>query len=114
MFQQSWLIFAILSALAAAFVPIFGKVGMHEVDSNLATAVRSMVMTMLLAGVCTSMGLWSKLSSIHGRALGMIVLSGLAGAVSWLFYFKAMLGHRQAVIKTYPDQSYQPGAFTAF
>jgi bacterial/archaeal transporter family protein len=88
--QQTWLIYALLSALAAAFVGIFGKIGMKEVDSNLATAVRSIVMTVFLACFCLMVGGWSKLNSIHSRALGMIVLSGLAGAVSWLFYFKAI------------------------
>jgi bacterial/archaeal transporter family protein len=88
--QQTWLIYALLSALAAAFVGIFGKIGMKEIDSNLATAVRSVVMTLLLAGFCWATGAWSKANSIHSKALGMIVLSGLAGAISWLFYFKAI------------------------
>ena len=87
---EPWLVYALLSALAAAFVGIFGKVGMKDIDSNLATAVRSIVMTVFLAGFCSMLGLWSKVSTIHGRAMGMIVLSGVAGAVSWLFYFKAI------------------------
>jgi bacterial/archaeal transporter family protein len=90
MFSQSWLVYAILSAVAAAFVGIFGKVGMKEIDSNLATAVRSVIMTVFLAGFCSVLGAWSKFSTIHGKAMGMIALSGLAGAVSWLFYFKAI------------------------
>ena len=90
MFEQRWLLYALLSAAAASLVAIFGKIGMKEVDSNLATAVRSIVMTIFLLGCCTVMGLWSKLSTIHGKAMAMIALSGLAGAVSWLFYFKAV------------------------
>jgi len=86
----SWLLYALLSAAAASLVAIFGKVGMKGVDSTLATAVRSVVMTLFLAGVCTASGLWSKLGTIHGKAIGMIVLSGVAGAVSWLFYFAAI------------------------
>src|SRR5688572_19976418 len=88
--QQQWLIYALLSAAAAALVGIFGKIGMREVDSNLATAVRSVVMTLFLLGVCQFMGLWSKVSSLSGKAMAMIALSGLAGALSWLFYFKAI------------------------
>lgn len=88
--MQSWLVYALLSAGAAALVGIFGKIGMRDVDSNLATAVRSIVMTLFLLGVCQVLGLWSRLSSINGKALGMIVLSGIAGATSWLFYFKAI------------------------
>jgi transporter family protein len=90
MFTQRWLIYALLSAAAAALVGIFGKIGMKDVDSNLATTVRSVVMTIFLLGVCTVTGVWSKVGSLHGKALAMIALSGVAGAVSWLFYFKAI------------------------
>jgi len=89
-----WLLFAILSAVAAAFVGIFGKLGMEKIDSNLATVVRSIVMTLFLLVACTVLGVWTKLPTLHGRAIWMIVLSGVAGAVSWLFYFRAIqLGH---------------------
>jgi len=85
-----WLLFALLSAASAALVGVFAKVGMKEVDSTLATAVRSVVMTVLLVALCTIAGLWGKVGTLHGKAVGMIALSGLAGAVSWLFYFKAI------------------------
>jgi transporter family protein len=88
--QQTWLIYALLSAAAASLVAIFGKLGMKDIDSNLATAVRSVVMTLFLVGFCTAMGLWSKLATLHTKAVTMIVLSGVAGAISWLFYFKAI------------------------
>ena len=85
-----WLVYALLSAVAAAFVGIFGKLGMSEVDSSLATAIRSIVMSLFLVGVCSTIGVWTKLPTLHGRAILMIVLSGIAGAVSWLFYFRAI------------------------
>jgi len=85
-----WLVYALLSALAASFVAIFGKIGMKEVDSNLATTVRSIVMTTFLLAVCSFMGLWSRLSALSPRPILMIILSGLAGALSWLFYFRAI------------------------
>src|SRR3954447_17427779 len=88
--MQPWLLFALLSAAAAALVGIFGKIGMKEVDSSVATAVRSVVMTILLAGFVTFRGLWPKLAGVHGKALVMIALSGAAGAASWLFYFRAV------------------------
>jgi transporter family protein len=47
-------------------------------------------MTILLLGVCQFTGVWSKVNSLGGKAIGMIVLSGLAGALSWLFYFRAI------------------------
>lgn len=88
--QYRWFLYAFLSALSASFIGIFAKIGMAKVDSNLATGVRSLVMTLILLTFCASMGLWSKVGTIDGRALLAIVLSGLAGAISWLFYFKAI------------------------
>lgn len=90
--QSTWLTYAILSAVAAAFVGIFGKVGMKDVDSTLATTLRSVVMTVFLVSVCSVMGFWSRIGSISisSKGLWMIFLSGIAGAVSWLFYFKAI------------------------
>jgi len=85
-----WLLYALLSAVSAAFVGIFGKLGMNEVDANLATAVRSVVMTVLLAAVCQFTGAWEKAHTLHRKAILMIVLSGIAGAISWLFYFRAI------------------------
>ena len=90
MFEQRWLVYAFLSALSASFIAIFGKVGMEGIDSNLATTIRSAIMTAFLLGVCTIMGLWNRLPSLHGKAVGMIALSGIAGAVSWIFYFAAI------------------------
>lgn len=88
--DSRWLVYALLSAAAAALVPIFGKLGMKEADDTLATTVRSVTMTVFLAIVATAVGSWSKVSTLSGKALLMVVLSGLAGATSWLFYFKAI------------------------
>jgi transporter family protein len=85
-----WLVYAILSAVAAAFVGIFGKMGMEAVDSTLATVVRSIIMTLFLVGVGLVMRVWPKMQAVSGKALLAIALSGVAGAVSWLFYFKAI------------------------
>src|SRR4051812_3056362 len=90
MFAQRWLVYAVLSAASAALVGVFGQVGMKGVNSSLATAVRSVAMTSLLLAFCTAAGLWSQLRTIHAKAGVMIGLSGAAGAVSWLFYFKAI------------------------
>lgn len=88
--DRTWLVYAILSALCAAFVGIFGKIGMKGVDPTLATAVRSVIMTIALAGLCSALGVWGKAAGVGGRAWGMIALSGVAGAASWLFYFRAL------------------------
>ena len=90
MLTQSWLLYALLSALCASLVAVFGKAGMKHIDSNLATTIRSIVMTLFLLAVCSALRLWSKLPTLDRKSLAMIVLSGLAGALSWLFYFKAI------------------------
>jgi transporter family protein len=87
---QPWLIYALLSAVAASLIPILGKVGMKGIDSNLATGVRSVAQMVFVVGVCTVMGLWSKLPSFDGKAWLMTALAGIAGGASWLFYFKAI------------------------
>jgi transporter family protein len=85
-----WLLFALLSALAAAFVGIFGKLGMEKVDSSLATILRSIFMTGFLLVFGLAMRLTPKLQALSPKALLAIALSGIAGAASWLFYFKAI------------------------
>lgn len=98
--MPKWLIYALLSAASAAMVGIFGKIGMKDVDSTLATTIRSVVMTVFLLAVTAAMrvggglgGLLGKFQTLQGgggKAIAMIVLSGIAGAVSWLFYFRAI------------------------
>jgi transporter family protein len=89
---MSWLIFAILSAVFAALVSIFGKVGLQNIDANTATAIRAVIMAIFLIGVVTFQGNLGKIPVIIGqkKALLFIVLSGVAGATSWLFYFLAL------------------------
>jgi bacterial/archaeal transporter family protein len=89
---MSWLIFAILSAISAALVSIFGKIGLQNIDANTATAVRSIIMAIFLMVVVTIQGNLSRIPLIFGekKAFLFIVLSGVAGATSWLFYFLAL------------------------
>lgn len=89
---MSWLLFAILSAVSAAFVSIFGKIGLQDIDSNTATAIRAVIMTLFLFGVVTIQGNLGRIPEIIGdkKALLYITLSGAAGATSWLFYFLAL------------------------
>jgi transporter family protein len=83
----SWIILAILSAVFAALVAIFGKVGIASLDTTLATTVRSVVMAVFLVATSLILGKAKLLATIHPRALLFIVLAGIAGALSWLFYF---------------------------
>ncbi|MDR0806267.1 MAG: EamA family transporter [Enterobacteriaceae bacterium] len=87
-----WLIYALLSAITAALVAIFGKIGLQNLDANTATAIRSIVMAVFLVGVVIVQGKLELISSVLAdrKALLFIVLSGIAGALSWLFYFMAI------------------------
>ncbi|MFA5318052.1 MAG: EamA family transporter [Patescibacteria group bacterium] len=87
---MSWIIFALLSAVFAALVAIFGKIGISNIDSTLATTVRSIVMASFLVLVSLALGKFKFWSSIDNKALLFIVLAGISGAFSWLFYFFAL------------------------
>lgn len=90
--MAAWLIYALLSAAAAALVSIFGKIGLQNIDANAATAIRAVIMALFLLGVIAVQGKFGQLGGIFAqkKALSFIVLSGVAGATSWLFYFLAL------------------------
>lgn len=85
-----WIIYSLLSAAFAALVAIFGKIGLAGIDSTLATTVRSFVMAGFLFFVSLALGKFQFLHTIKNKTLLFIVLSGIAGALSWLFYFFAI------------------------
>ena len=87
---MNWIIFGLLSAGFAALVAIFGKIGLKEVDSTIATTVRSVVMAAFLIITSFAIGKVGLLKTINGKVLTYIILSGIAGALSWLFYFYAL------------------------
>jgi transporter family protein len=90
--DYTWLVYALLSAVFAALVAIFGKVGLQGLDSTTATAVRAVVMAVFLIGVVIALGKGNFVGEIAGNsnAMKFIILSGIAGALSWLFYFIAL------------------------
>lgn len=90
--MEPWLIYALLSALSAALVSIFGKVGLKGLDANAATAVRAGIMALFLIGIVAAQGKLIGISEVLAdkKALLFIILSGVAGATSWLFYFLAL------------------------
>jgi len=90
--SYSWLIFAILSAITAALVAIFGKIGLEGIDANTATMIRAGIMFGILVLVIIFTGKINQISTItsNSKALFYIFLSGLAGALSWIFYFIAL------------------------
>jgi transporter family protein len=90
--MRTWLIYALLSAVTASLVAIFGKIGLKDIDANSATAIRAVIMALFLLGVVVVQGKVSQMGDIltQKRAISFIVLSGVAGALSWLFYFLAL------------------------
>ena len=92
MMGYSWLIFVILSAVCGALVAIFAKIGLQGVDTNTATTVRALIMFVFLLLVITFQGKFQDMASFftNQRVLLFIVLSGIAGALSWMFYFIAI------------------------
>lgn len=90
--MSTWLIYALLSALTASLVAIFGKIGLQHLDANTATAVRAVVMALFLVGVVVAQGKFNLVGAVLAdkKALLFVVLSGVAGALSWLFYFMAI------------------------
>lgn len=97
---MEWLIFALLSAIFASLVAIFGKIGLQNVDTNTATAIRAVVMAVFLIVIVLVEGKLSNFKTIliNNKAVFYIVLSGIAGALSWLFYFVALKGAKVSQI----------------
>lgn len=87
-----WIIFGLLAAVFAALVAIFGKMGLHDIDTTTATTMRAIVMAIFLVVVILIQGKIGHIEEIitNKKALYYIVLSGVAGALSWLFYFVAL------------------------
>lgn len=87
-----WLVFGLFSALFASLVAIFGKIGLKSVDANTATAVRAIIMAVFLLVIVLFQGNLNKIPLIisNKKTFSFIILSGIAGALSWLFYFLAL------------------------
>ncbi len=95
-----WVIFALLSAFFAALVAIFGKIGLQGVDTNTATAIRAVIMAAFLFVLILFQGKFHDIKPIieNNKAFFYIILSGIAGALSWLFYFVALKGAKVSQI----------------
>jgi transporter family protein len=87
---MEWFILATLSALFAALVSIFAKIGLQGVDSTVGTAARAIVMVLFIVVFVISSGKGPQLTQFTNKDMGFIILSGIAGALSWLFYFAAL------------------------
>ena len=88
--MNMWIIFAILSAVFAALTSILAKVGIEGVDSNLATAVRTVVVVIMAWAMVFITNTQSGLSQISRKSWIFLILSGIATGASWLCYYKAL------------------------
>lgn len=94
-----WFVFALLSALFAALTSILAKIGIDGVHSNLATAIRTMVVLAMAWGMVFLTHTQSGISSISRRSWVFLILSGLATGASWLCYYRALqLGPASKVV----------------
>ncbi|MCM1188650.1 MAG: EamA family transporter [bacterium] len=85
-----WFVFALLSAVFAALTSILAKIGIDGVNSNLATAVRTVVVVIMAWGMVFLTHAQNGLSDISRKSWLFLVLSGLATGASWLCYYKAL------------------------
>lgn len=85
-----WKVYALLSAFFAALTAVFAKLGVRDVDSNLATAIRTTVILFITWGVVFILGGQGLCGNFPAGRIWMLVLSGVTTGLSWLFYFKAL------------------------
>lgn len=85
-----WAVYAILSAVFAALTSILAKFGVQNVNSNLATAIRTIVVLVLAWGMVFVTGSQSGIKEISQKSLWFLILSGIATGLSWLCYYKAI------------------------
>ena len=94
-----WFVLALLSAIFAALTSILAKVGIEGVNSNLATAIRTVVVVVMAWGMVFLTNAQNGIAEISKRSWLFLVLSGLATGISWLCYYKALqLGDASKVV----------------
>ncbi|HSX10047.1 MAG TPA: EamA family transporter [Candidatus Saccharimonadales bacterium] len=95
---MSWFIYALLSAFFAALTAILAKIGVKDVDSNLATAIRTVVILLFAWGIVFYQGTVKQIGNLTQFSIVFLILSGIATGLSWLFYFRALqLGNASQV-----------------
>lgn len=94
-----WFVFALLSAVFAALTSILAKIGIEGVNSNLATAIRTMVVVVMAWGMVFLTHTQSGISEISKKSWIFLILSGLATGASWLCYYRALqIGQASKVV----------------
>ena len=94
-----WFVFALLSAIFAALTSILAKIGIEGVNSNLATAIRTVVVVVMAWGMVFLTNVQSGISQISKKSWVFLILSGLATGASWLCYYRALqIGEASKVV----------------
>jgi bacterial/archaeal transporter family protein len=94
-----WVIYALLSALFAALTSILAKIGIQNINSNLAVAIRTVVVLIMAWAIVFFTGKHNDIVNIGQKNMVFLILSGLATGLSWLFYYKALqIGEASKVI----------------
>lgn len=87
---MNWVLYAVLSAFFASLVAIFGKIGIKGIDSNLAVAIRTVIIVLFAWGIVWLQGNAQDVFKISRYSYTFIILSAIATGLSWLFYYKAL------------------------
>lgn len=87
---KTWWIYALLSAVFAALTTIFAKIGVKDVNSNLATAIRTVVILVIAWGIVLLQGNAKNIFDIPQKTWLFLLFSGIATGLSWIFYFRAL------------------------
>ncbi|MDP4131912.1 MAG: EamA family transporter [Bacteroidota bacterium] len=85
-----WWVYAVLSAIFASLTAIFAKIGVTNVNSNLATAIRTIIILIIAWGIVLFRRDYKGLGALSKHNLFFLVISGIATGLSWIFYFKAL------------------------
>src|ERR1700730_2325795 len=113
--DMTWTSYAILSAFFGALVAIFGKIGVRDVDSNLAVAIRTVIIVFFAWGIVALQGNAADLFRISRHSFIFLFLSAIATGLSWLFYYKALqLGEASRVAPSTNSAWHSRSAWPSF
>jgi len=94
-----WILFSLLSAFFAALTSIFAKVGLENVNSNLAVAIRTIIVLLMAWAIVFITGKHNEIVNIGNKNILFLILSGIATGLSWIFYYRALqIGEASKVI----------------
>jgi transporter family protein len=94
-----WVVYALLAAVFAALTSILAKAGIGNVNSNLAVAIRTVVVLVMAWGIVFTTGKHNEIAQIEYKSLIFLILSGISTGLSWLFYYRALqIGEASKVI----------------